>query len=70
MSTETPATNPFLHTQVDGQWYGATAAEDRTRMLQNFSHEQCNRALTLPDLQKTVVRALQSRLRKLNGGKS
>lgn len=55
--------NPFkaaLHAGV--QTYYCTA-EDRIRLVAWFDRAQCEAALKLPDLQKTVAAAVQCRLR-------
>jgi hypothetical protein len=44
-------------------WY--ITAEDRIRAVRGFSAAQCESALKLPELQKTVERAVRSRLRML-----
>lgn len=58
--------NPFkagFHAGV--QTYYCTA-EDRVRMVSGFDRAQCNDALQLPHLQKTVLSAVQRRLRHLD----
>lgn len=40
-------------------------AESRIRAVQNFSLEQCDQAIRLPGLQKTVAQAIHRRIRKL-----
>jgi len=57
--------NPFLTLSLDGRQTGAVTAECRLHTLQRFTVEQCRQALALPDLQKTVVTALERRIRKL-----
>ncbi|HDR9585245.1 TPA: hypothetical protein QDC22_007521 [Burkholderia stabilis] len=61
-------------TQIDnpfrGPRYGAVqtivgVAEDRIRMVRDFDRVQCEAALKVPHLQKTVRRAVLARLNKL-----
>lgn len=60
--------NPFLTNIVgfDGERIEERGADDRVRMIESFNIPQCEAALRLPDIQKTVRRALERRLRKLN----
>lgn len=44
---------------------GAVSVEDRVRALRDFTLEQCRQALELQDLQKSVMTALERRIRKL-----
>jgi len=62
---DTPDTNPFLHAQYNGHWYGAASATDRMAALRRFTIAECETALQLPDLQGTVRRALEARVRRL-----
>ena len=68
MNHDTPETNPFLRSRLDGMWIGAITADDRIAMVQDFSAAQCEQALTVPGLQKTVIRALRARMRRLTRG--
>ncbi|MCM2494571.1 hypothetical protein [Burkholderia glumae] len=57
--------NPFL-----GPLYGdvqteCCTADDRIRMVRDFDRVQCEAALTVPNLQKTVRRAVLTRLKML-----
>lgn len=53
--------NPFMN----AQGYGSMSADDRIRDVQRFDLAQCQAALTVPGLQKTVEQRLRSRIRKL-----
>lgn len=44
---------------------GAVDAESRIRMVQTFSIEQCNQALHIPGIQKSVALAIVRRVRKI-----
>ena len=56
-------TNPFKAAVYNGvQMYHQTA-EDRVRAVTDFSRSDCEAALQVPHLQKTVVAAVQRRLR-------
>lgn len=44
----------------------AVTVEDRCDMVRKFSRAQCEAALRLDGLQRTVERAIQSRLRRLD----
>jgi len=63
--------NPFLTktSPVTGNPTGAVTAEDRKAMIRKFDRDQCRAALKLPDLQFTVIQALERRMRELEGGK-
>ena len=61
------AANPFLGTVPGRPDVGATDAESRIRMVASFTVEQCNRALHVPHLQKTVALAILRRVRKIKG---
>lgn len=58
--------NPFETGRVYGghviQHLGAV---DRIERVKRFDADQCRAALTLPDLQKTVLAAIERRLRAL-----
>lgn len=57
--------NPFLTQCYGGRMMGAVSVEDRVRALRDFTLEQCRQALELQDLQKSVMTALERRIRKL-----
>lgn len=57
--------NPFRHRMWDGQEVETTSADDRISKVKNFTLDQCNAALAVTGLQKTVERAVQARLRSL-----
>ena len=57
--------NPFATNQYDGRWTGVVTAEDRARLVQTFSAEQCAAALQVPGLQKSVITAIERRQRQL-----
>ncbi|WP_237173003.1 hypothetical protein [Paracandidimonas lactea] len=65
MNTET---HPFYVATYSGRDCYEVAAEDRIRRVKHFDRAQCLAALALPDLQKTVVRAIERRLRQLERG--
>lgn len=54
--------NPFIR---PGQEYGAVDTESRLRAMESFDVNQCQAALALPGLQKTVEKKLRSRIRQL-----
>lgn len=56
--------NPFAH--ADGTQ--AVDAESRIRIVRDFSIEQCNQALHVAGLQKTVALAIVRRVRKIKAG--
>jgi len=62
-------TNPFVTTayMINGEprVLGEITAEDRQRAVKTFNAVDCELALALPDLQKTVLAAIERRLRKL-----
>jgi hypothetical protein len=49
----------------DIQTYTVTA-EDRIRMVKTFDRKQCEAALIVPNLQKTVERAVRARFRQIH----
>lgn len=58
--------NPFRAGVYNGvQMYHQTA-EDRVRAVADFSRAECEAALQVPNLQKTVVTAVKRRLRLLD----
>ena len=58
------STDPFL-TMIHGHPCGAVDAQGRIDMVKRFNHEQCESALKIEGLQKSVEQAVHSRLRKL-----
>lgn len=66
MSIATP--HPFLAATYEGRQFYDVVAEDRIRRVKHFDRAQCLAALALPDLQKTVARAVERRLRQLERG--
>ncbi|MCD6663482.1 MAG: hypothetical protein LT082_08790 [Comamonas sp.] len=59
------AANPFAATVYNGHQTYHITVEDRIAAVRRFTSEQCQAALALPNLQKTVARAVHSRLRQL-----
>ncbi len=58
--------NPFTATRYgDKQFYYVTAT-DRIQAVSGFNRDQCTAALAMPELQKTVERALHRRLKLLD----
>ncbi|WP_285259213.1 hypothetical protein [Halopseudomonas bauzanensis] len=57
--------NPFYASTYNGRDFYHIAAADRLLSVQRFTLEQCQAALELPDLQKSVIAALERRIRKL-----
>lgn len=57
--------HPFHAGYFNGHETMHLVVEDRLRCVRNFTVEQCEAALKLADLQKTVRRAIEVRLRKL-----
>ncbi|MCC7484578.1 MAG: hypothetical protein IT529_06270 [Burkholderiales bacterium] len=47
--------------------YGAVDAASRIERVRSFTRAQCQAALTVPGLQKTVCAAIERRLRELRG---
>lgn len=64
MATSHP--NPFRSIVVDGKQLYTVAADDRVRMVITFTAEQCQAALQVDGLQKTVSAAVGRRLRQLD----
>jgi hypothetical protein len=60
--------DPFLAATYEGRQFYDVVADDRIRRVKHFDRAQCLAALALPDLQKTVVHAVQRRLRQLERG--
>ena len=61
----TSATNPFFAGTYLGRAMYALAADDRLRRVAEFDKSQCEAALLVPGLQKTVRTAIERRLRAL-----
>lgn len=59
-------TNPFGAMVHEGQQLYHVSAEDRSRAAGRFSRDECNAALLMSGLQKTVIAAVQRRLRYLD----
>ena len=60
------AANPFAATVYGSHQTYHVTVDDRIAAVRRFTtREQCQAALALPDLQKTVARAVHSRLRQL-----
>ncbi|HRQ57633.1 MAG TPA: hypothetical protein PLN31_09450 [Azoarcus taiwanensis] len=59
------ATNPFRFRLSDGTEVETTSVDDRVRKVKAFSLDQCNAALSVAGLQKTVERAVLARIRAL-----
>jgi hypothetical protein len=57
--------NPFAGSVPGHPELQAVDTESRIRMVQNFTIDQCNQALHLPRLQKTVATAILRRVRAL-----
>jgi len=55
------ANDPF----IGPRGYGATDAVSRIEMVARFDAAQCQAALAVPGLQKTVERKIHTRLRQL-----
>ena len=56
--------NPFLY-EAYGTLVGTMNAEDRIRELGRFNAEQLRQVIALPDVQVTVRKAAERRVRKL-----
>lgn len=63
--------SPFETGQVtpSGTRLQDCGAVDRIARAKTFDADQCRAALTLPDLQKTVIEAIERRLRALTRGR-
>lgn len=57
--------NPFLTKLYGDRWLGPVTAAERVRMVASFDKLQCEAALQVPDLQKSVKVAIERRLRRL-----
>jgi hypothetical protein len=64
----TATENPFKGPRYGEIQTYTLAAEDRVARVKRFDRRQCLAALALPDLQKTVARAVERRLRQLERG--
>jgi len=62
--------NPFFAGRYNGHDTFAVDSASRLMRVRHFSADQCRRALKVRGLQKVVRRALQGRLRQLEGRKS
>lgn len=58
--------SPFKAAVYSGIQTYHTVAEDRIRVVSSFTRAQCDAALQLPGLQKTVAAAVHRRLRHLD----
>ncbi|NMG48960.1 hypothetical protein GO613_12700 [Azoarcus communis] len=58
--------NPFKTGMYGGIDCFAVTVEDRVARVKKFDRAQCHAALELGDLQKSVERAIKSRLRVLD----
>lgn len=61
--------NPFFAGEYDGHKTYVMSVDDRITRVRNFDRKQCLAALALPDLQKTVSREVERRLRQIDRGK-
>ena len=57
--------NPFVGPRYGDIQTMVGGADDRIRMVRDFDRVQCEAALKVPNLQKTVRRAVLARLKKL-----
>lgn len=57
--------NPFVNGYYEGHETMAVTVEDRLDMVKRFDLDQCCAALKLEDLQSTVVKAVERRIRKI-----
>lgn len=64
------ARNPFASGVYDGIQTYKISSYDRIRAVKSFDRSQCLAALKVPYLQKTVVQAVNSRLRQLDKEKA
>lgn len=60
--------NPFTASTFNGVTYFHVDAASRIHALKTFDLAQCEAGLKVPGLQKTVERALRSRINKLQKG--
>ena len=59
------AGNPFQSGHYGGVPTSHQSVEDRVRAVKTFTPEQCDAALQVEGLQKTVEKAVHARMRKL-----
>lgn len=57
--------NPFVSGCYDGHEVMAVTVEDRLDMVKRFDLDQCRAALNLENLQSTVTKAVERRIRQL-----
>lgn len=57
--------NPFLRHMPGGAIAGTTDAAGRIQDVRNFNYFQCQEALEVAGLQKTVIKAIRARMRKV-----
>lgn len=57
--------NPFKSFEIDGEKFYAFVAEDRIAMVKKFDLVQCEAALRVDGVQKTVVAAIKRRQKVL-----
>lgn len=62
--------NPFFAFESNGQRFYHLVAYDRISCVKKFDRAQCDAALLMPDLQKTVEQAVRRRIRQLDRGKA
>lgn len=60
--------DPFLRKGWNGMVTGAIDTKSRLDMVKRFNLEQCEAALKVDGLQKSVEKAIHSRMRKLAKG--
>lgn len=60
------STNPFLAGTFDGRSTYHTDAVSRIARVRDFSRAQCEAALKVPGLQKTVEAVVRTRMRALD----
>lgn len=63
-----PSDNPFFAGESGGRKTYVMTVDDRMSRVRHFDRKQCLAALALPDLQKTVSRAVERRLRQIERG--
>lgn len=62
--------HPFYSSTYNGHDCIDMTVDDRIRRVKEFTAEQCHAALSVPDLQKSVITALNRRLMKLAKAKA
>jgi len=60
--------HPFYSWSHDGRHYYACSADDRLQRIKSMDAEELRKVLDLPDLQHTVRRAADARLRRVERG--